>query len=546
MALLWVVSSACKCGGPVDGGGTTVSGTVLRDGLCEAVAGAEVKVLDASAGVTTSAEGTFELAGVPSNAVFEISAPGVVPTLSAVRVSLENGGPIELAAVSESAFDLLYLLAGVQQNPKAGSVVSVTVDARQLPVGEAQVELLHAEDGQPAGGERRYAEQNGSFLIFPSEASRASTDGQVGMVVFLNVGPGEYLLRVTREGYVFPEQRVTVQAGKVSADFHTGQGEGGSAPVEVSGTVYAAPPYCQGGDFAPAAGALVSVYSWSDGATYETTSDADGGYRVELPFIRRRIDVTASLPNRRTVRGRAFCALTTSFNVSHKWLRTQEQEQAWLNMALEHHSLDPDAGHVRAAVERFNLGTPVAVGGARLRLAPDVASVSYDVLKGNVSACASRSCTSANDCAAGARCENGECLLGVAGPLCQRCGAGGSCPAGYRGEVVNNFAIGTTACHCLPERSGCPPPTDQPCPQGTFCYAWGTCVGGPLRHVCLPLDAKDEVTQLDSAGRALWAVIPNVPEGRYTLHAEADAGVFFPARLRVSAGISHEVWVSGP
>ncbi len=543
----WAVASAgCACWGVAEDlppRASTVRGLVLADGLCEPVAGAQVAVADGGPSTVSAADGRFELSGVPAGATLRVSGPGLFPTNSAAH-TLAAEAELDLAAMREGTVELLPLVSGFPANQGRGAVLLSVTDAARFPLGGAAVELVRA-DGRPSG-QRRYGLPVGQGLFF-NDGGVAQTDPAVGLVAFFEVPPGAYEARASREGYAFAPLPLVVEAGAATVSLYPGEGAGGVVPVEMSGSYLVSPPYCSGGPLRPAVGARVVVYDWTDGGTIETATGDAGEFKVTLPFYRHMVDVTVVVDGGGypTMRSRGFCALHSAVNTAGSAAFTDAQQEAWLNVTLGGRELDPDAGQVLTAVERRYLtGVSQGVAGAVLRLEPATTATppAYDVTAGAVPVCARRACSAPGDCTADERCEGGECLLGATGPLCQRCDAGAACPGGTRGEWVNNFAVGSTACHCLPERTGCP----SACPVGTFCYAWGQCGGGPLRHVCLPHGVRPTTTQVSSNGLPRAAMIANVPQGRYTLHAELDGGFFYPSWVRVSPGVVNDVMVTGP
>ncbi len=522
----------------------TINGTVLLDGLCDPAADASVSLLGGGLATVTDADGRYQLTGVPQGAVLQVTGPGLVPTLSAAHNFTAQTESVDLAAVRQTTFDWLPLVSGLPANPDAGVVLLALVNGQQFPVGDVTVSL-EQPDGGPAAGERRYAFSSGGVVLFDDgDGGLPSTEADLGLVIFFDVPAGSYRARANRGGFIFPPLQLEVAAGAATVAFYPGDGDGGTVPVAVTGTVQSTPPSCETGtSLTPLPGARVLVQAWDDGGSFEGTTDDAGTFQVAVPIFRRRIDLTVSAAGYPTTRTRGFCALPTAFNTTNVELFNSALESDWLNIALGDQLPAADAGYIQAVVGRQSLTGATALAGATLRLEPSVASpVAYDLGWGTVETCASKRCASAADCATTERCEGGECLLGPSGPLCDPCDAG-ACAAGYQAEFVNNLATGSPTCHCLPARSSCPPP--EACPSGTFCFPYGQCSGGPELDACLPEGQRPIGTEVNSSGVAYYAMIANVPEGIYRLIADTDGGLL-SAWVRVSPGIAHAVEVTDP
>ena len=160
IAVLLGATAGCTCLGVVGdvdhpAAPSTVSGTVLADGLCEPVEGATVTLLGGGPSTVSGPDGRYQLAGVPAGSVLQVSGPGLVTTLSATATFPTQVDGVDLAALRGATAELAPFLSGLPANPSRGVVVLLAVDGRQFPVGGVAVSLLRL-DGEfvPTNGHK--------------------------------------------------------------------------------------------------------------------------------------------------------------------------------------------------------------------------------------------------------------------------------------------------------------------------------------------------------------------------------------------------------
>src|SRR5579859_7649662 len=137
MRHLWFVAlvplAGCNAATPA---AVSITIQVKRD-LCAPLAGATVAALDHPATATADADGRALLTA-PSTTTLLVSAPGYVTTLSSVRNLAPGVSPRPLIATSQSLFDAGHTLAGIDPDPKRGTVVVSFVNDQDLPIADVQ------------------------------------------------------------------------------------------------------------------------------------------------------------------------------------------------------------------------------------------------------------------------------------------------------------------------------------------------------------------------------------------------------------------------
>ncbi len=526
------------CGsGRADGGEAEValSGRVFSS-FCGTHAGADVEVLGVpDSRVSTDAEGVFAMRGVPAHASLLATAEGFVPTISSHRAYRDGEADVELALVPTAYSELVHGLAGHTLGTRAGTIVLAVLDQSPLPVSGADVELVGLT-GSVRAVERLYASLDGPLFDFHRDGGTRET----GMVAFFDVPEGSYRVDIRRSGYSFPEVLVHVRGGAVTLDLIRGRGEGAALPARLLGQVRAIPS--AGGDAAPLADVAVTVTT-EDGEELATTSGADGTYQLALPFIRRPLDVTVSSSGYLPLRGAMACNEDINgiydFTLADRFL-----EERYLGMVLGAEARDPAAGIL--LVQARQSGSTAGIAGATIVLDPPARSPFYTQPFGTTPRCAVAA-DAGQGCPSGSRSQDGECVTGETGPLCDACAAS-SCPTGYRPGMMARYGTTTTSCYCLPETSACDlgAPT---CDPGTFCWddaaydgtsqSWQVSASN-----CHVYDPPVTTTTVSETGRPMTVYFANLPPGTYTVTGQSPSGALQRKRVRISAGVMTSVRLS--
>lgn len=495
-----------------------ISGRVLRS-LCETVGGVTVQVLDGEASVgPTGPDGHFALT-VPQRAALLVTGPGRVPTLTFERTFSAGSTSEEAASVPEDVAMLVHSLAGFELGTQTGTVVLAAMDGAPLPISDVEVTLLSPEgEPVPANARRRFVTFTGTVPTI----IEAQGTGPTGIAGFFNVPPGRYRLRVAREGYSFTEQVVPVRAGTITLDLVRGEGTGAAFPVPFPGVVTAFPLFpLTSRQAAPLPDASVTLVM-EDGATFETRTEADGGYLLGLPRVGQWFDVTARYPGYEPTRSKQACA--GHFAYQHFALDDAFYSARFRRYALGARPTEADAGTVLVSVVEGS--TPVL--GASLALSPSLAEPFYGQDSSQPWSCVRGTCGDGGACAAGTRCEGGRCVLGAPGSsLCQACDAT-PCAAGFAPTSASG-----SGCFCLPAQGSCTRDSAS-CEPGTYCWAYSLTSSACVLYTSL----FTSTGQFE--GRAHPVMFANVPEGLYFLDAARDGGALGePIRLRVSAGVTN-------
>ena len=442
------------------------SGILLYD-FCEPLAGAEVSVLDANIQATTDSDGRFVFAEPPRTGAIRTVADGFVPTLT--REHDLQHGEVRAVIVPKAVSEIFHSLAGFALGPDRGTVVVTFADREQAAVAGVSVTLETAVGGQPAGV-RRYVDWLEGVGLFTFTAVGQRTL-PLGVAVFFDVPPGQYVLRAEHPDASIDPVRLSVRAGTVTFDTVSVPLTTGAPLPTVVGTVFFDNWPLPTAPDSVLADAKVSLYDAEGTLLEQTTTDAAGKYAMTLPRVGTRFELLYEHPNYGTDRTRRDCVQRPGALLYDQRLDNRLRP-ALLAQAMRDKPLAPGTGSIFVWVSKPTPSGLQDVEGATFSGVPAQAVIDY-----------------------------GTTGSGACSPSCERAD---SC------DLEHPY-----------------------CPAGTYCrdqYRIVNDLYEPNGSQCIVVVDRFEATQAGG-----WAVIANVPPGQHTIRAQTPDGPTAPRVFHVVA-----------